>query len=143
MRHWIGVAARAHVRAGVAGGFAQLGHGRHGEVTALCKGDWIAYYSPKERLDGAETVRAFTALGQVVSDAPYQATQAEGFMPWRVDVAYRTDAREASIRPLLDRLELTRARGTHWGIAFRRSRIAVTASDFALIAQAMGLPDPA
>jgi len=28
MRYWIGVAAREHVRVGVAGGFAQLGHGK-------------------------------------------------------------------------------------------------------------------
>ncbi len=60
-----------------------------------------------------------------------------GFHPFRRDVAWRK-GREAPVRPLLDRLSFTQGR-TGWGYAFRRGSFAVTAEDFAIIAEAMDI----
>ena len=72
--YWIGVAARAHVQAGIAGGYCQLGHGKHGPVKRLTPGDLIVYYSPREQLDEkSASVQAFTGLGEVADREPYLA----------------------------------------------------------------------
>ncbi len=122
MACWMGVASADHARAGRDGGFAQLGHGKHEAVKSLQKGDWIVYYSPREKMGDGGAVQAFTAIGQVTSDRPYQVEQKTGFYPHRVDVTYLLDAKEAPIKPLLDDLDLTRGRGSNWGIAMRGAK---------------------
>lgn len=134
---WLGVAAAAHVRQGVEGGFAQLGHGKHLAVKSLEKGDLLAYYAPRETLEGGAAVQAFTAVGEVISNAPYQVHLPSGFAPWRVDICY-FECTPAPIRPLLDDLELTRSRGSKWGMAVRGSKSRLSAADMALICAAMG-----
>jgi hypothetical protein len=139
-RHWIGVAARNHVEQAVAGGFCQLGHGKAAPVKRLAPGDWIAYYSPRTALDGGVPVQAFTAIGQVKPGEPYEAEMG-GFRPVRRDVDY-LPAREAPIRPILNSLAFTRA-SPSWGNAFRRGSFAISAEDFLVIAEAMGVPGKA
>ena len=139
MTCWMGVACARHARAGRDGGFAQLGHGKHAAVKSLEKGDWIVYYSPREGLGQGEAVQAFTTIGRVVSDAPYQVEQAAGFSPYRVDVDYLKDAASAPIHPLLDRLDMTRERGARWGIVMRGSKRKLSDRDMAVIAEAMGV----
>ena len=137
---WIGVAASNHVELAVKGGFAQLGHGKHLAVKNLRKGDWIAYYSPRSELgSGGQKVHAFTAIGKITSDEPYQVTQNEQFMPWRLDVEYVPTAIRAPIHPLLERLELTKGRGSKWGLAVRKSKVRVSQCDFQTICCAMGV----
>jgi len=137
--HWIGVACRDHVKRGVEGGFAQLGHGKKSAVQALRKGDWIAYYSPRTALEGGDLVQSFTAIGQVISEEAYQADMGDGFRPFRIDVAFKKEAQDAEIRPLLGQLDLTRILGSNWGGAFRFGRVKVSAADFSKIALAMGV----
>lgn len=137
MTFWIGVACSDHVRAGVEGGFAQLGHGKHVAVKNLERGDWIAYYSPTTKMDGGDAVQAFTSIGQIVSDKAYHVEQGEDFRPWRVDVAYETCAYPAPIPPLLEDLDLTRGKGSKWGMALRTSKAKGTDADLQTIAQAM------
>ena len=48
-RFWIGVASREHVHLGIAGGFSQLCHGNAYPLKRMAVGDWLIYYSPKER----------------------------------------------------------------------------------------------
>jgi hypothetical protein len=138
-RYWIGVASRDHVMTGVAGGFCQLGHGKAAPVKRLAPGDWIAYYSPRSKLEGGEPVQAFTAVGKIKPGDPYQGDMGGGFHPTRRDVDFLRAAREAPIRPLLDQLSFTRGRPS-WGSAFRRGSFAVSAEDFLVIAEAMGVP---
>lgn len=114
MAFWMGVASAQHARGGRDGGFAQLGHGKHIAVKSLSKGDWIVYYSPREGMGEGEVVQAFTTIGRVTSDAPYRAEQAMNFNPYRVDADYLKDAEPAPIKPLLDRLRLTRDQGAHF-----------------------------
>jgi hypothetical protein len=59
----------------------------------------------------------------------------EGFHPFRRDVKY-VEAKEASILPLLDRLELTRGK-RNWGYPFRFGLIEIAKGDFEAIAAAM------
>ena len=136
-RYWIGVASRDHVLKGVAGGFCQLGHGKAAPVKRLSPGDWIAYYSPRTALGAGEPVQAFTAIGRIRPGEPYQADMGGGFHPVRRDVAWR-ECRAAPIHPLLERLSFTKGK-TGWGYAFRRGSFAVSAEDFAVIAEAMAV----
>lgn len=139
MTFWIGVACADHVRAGVEGGFAQLGHGKHVAVKTLRRGDWIAYYSPTSKMGGGETIQAFTSIGRVTSDEAYQVEQGRDFHPWRVDVAYEAKAEAAPIRPMLEQLDLTRAKGSRWRMAVRGSKAKASDADLRTIAKAMGV----
>ncbi len=60
-----------------------------------------------------------------------------GFLPWRRAVAWQAAARPAPIRPLLERLELTRGQ-PGWGMAFRFGLRRLSAADFRVVAEAMG-----
>ncbi|NKX72524.1 EVE domain-containing protein [Rhodobacteraceae bacterium R_SAG1] len=139
MTCWMGVASAEHARAGRDGGFAQLGHGKHEAVKSLKKGDWIVYYSPREKMGDGAAVQAFTTIGRVTSDAPYQVEQKAGFFPHRVDVDYFKGAKTAAIKPLLDELTLTQGRGPNWGIVMRGAKRQLENDDFRTIASAMGV----
>lgn len=139
MTFWMGIASAEHARGGRDGGFAQLGHGKHIAVKSLRKGDWIVYYSPRERMGDGETVQAFTTIGRVTSEAPYRFEQAMDFNPYRVDVDYMKAARTASIKPLLHELRLTRDYGANWGIVMRGPKRSLQEQDMRRIAQAMGV----
>ena len=58
-------------------------------------------------------MQVFTTIGCVTSDERYQAGQSAGFAPFQGDVGYVPNAKPALIRPLFDRLELTRERGSN------------------------------
>lgn len=139
VRHWLGVVSRNHVERGVAGGFAQVCHGKAAPLRRMAAGDWLVYYSPRTDFDGGEPLQCFTAIGQVVDGRTYQHAMSPDFVPWRRDIAYRA-CRPAPIRPLLGRLSFA-ADPVHWGAALRRGHLAMTADDFRLIAAAMGV-DP-
>ena len=136
MKYWIGVASCDHVKAGVAGGFCQLGHGKRSAVARLSPGDRIVYYSPRSELTGGETVQAFTAIGEVQPGEPYTGNMGGGFAPSRRDVRFFA-ATDAPIRPLLEGLSFTKGRKS-WGYAFRTGVFQMTPEDYALIAAAMG-----
>ena len=139
MTFWMGVASAQHARRGRDGGFAQLGHGKHIAVKSLRKGDWIVYYSPREGMGEGRVVQAFTTIGRVTSDAPYRAEQTKNFNPYRVDVDYLKDAEPALIKPLLDKLRLTRDHGANWGIVMRGPKRKLDEMDMRTIAEAMGI----
>ena len=138
--YWIGVASRAHVRLGAAGGYCQLGHGKNAPVKRLSPGDFIIYYSPREEMDEGEPLRMFTALGQISAREPYLAQMTQGFEAWRRDVRWLT-AREAPIAPLIPALSFIPDK-TRWGYPFRRGSFKITEADFLLIAAAMGVKSP-
>ncbi len=108
MTYWLGVVSRAHVRRGIALGIAQIGHGKRGGLARMRSGDWLVYYSPRE-LRAGKPLQAFTAIGRVSDDEIWQADEGE-FRPWRRRVAYATEAVDAPIQPLIDKLDLTTAR---------------------------------
>ena len=140
-RFWIGVASRDHVGRGVAGGFAQLCHGKAAPLARMRRGDGLIYYSPLEVFAGNTPCQAFTALGSVLGDAVYQVSMAENFRPWRRDIAF-VPAKPAPIRPLLPALSFIRD-PRYWGQVFRFGHLEISADDFYRIAAAMQASVPA
>lgn len=134
-RYWIGVACREHVARGVAGGFAQLCHGKAAPLARMAAGDGLVYYSPVEVLGGKTPCQAFTAIGTVCAGAPYRVSLGEHFRPWRRDVAF-VAAQAAPIRPLLTQLAFI-TDPARWGYPLRFGHLQISAADFRLIAAAM------
>jgi hypothetical protein len=136
-RYWVGVVSRDHVRRAVDGGFCQANHGEEAPMKRLSMGDGILYYSPREAMRDGAPVRAFTAIGRVDDDAPYQVVRSEQFKPFRRKVKY-FDAEDAPIAPLLDRLSFSRD-GKNWGLVLRRGFFAIDQADYEAVAEAMGV----
>ena len=134
MRAWLAVVSRAHVRRGVAGGFAQVCHGKAPPLRRLQPGDWLVYYSPSVEMGGAP-LRAFTAIGRVEDDRVFTFDMGGGFVPFRRRVRYLA-ATEAPLAPLAARLDLCASRS--WGMALRRGLLPLSLEDLAVIAGAMG-----
>ena len=135
-RYWIGVVSKDHADKAIAGGFAQLNHGRAGGLERMHAGDGFAFYSPRDAHPGGAPLQAFTAIGRVRSGVVYQAAVDAGFRPFRLDVDY-LPAAPAPIRPLIEPLTFIRSKA-YWGAAFRFGIVRVPSEDFARIAQAMG-----
>lgn len=53
MSYWVAVASKEHVQRGIAGGFAQVCHGKPTPLNRMETGDWIIYYSPTELFGSA------------------------------------------------------------------------------------------
>src|SRR2546423_14294067 len=102
-KYWIGVASLSHASRGIAGGFAQLGHGKAAPLKRMSVGDWIVYYSPKTHIDGGEPLQQLTAIGKVVGKSIYQQRMGPKFVPFRRDVSYRK-CKPAAIGPLITKL---------------------------------------
>jgi len=143
IRYWLGIVHRDHVRIGVAGAFAQVGHGRREGLGRMREADGLAYYSPRESAEG-EPLKCFTAIGRIADDEIFQAPVDGGdpsWRPWRRRVEYRHDVTDAPIRPLLGVLEFTRD-NLNWGYQLRKGLIELSRHDFEVIGQAMRLPSP-
>lgn len=135
--HWIAVASAEHVRRGRQDGFMQVNHGKAAPLRRIKPGDGIVYYSPTTILGQKDGLQAFTAIGTVRDGEPYQGHMGGGFTPYRRDVAW-AKSQEAPIKPLLDRLEFSAGK-SNWGYQLRFGLFAVSAHDFSLIAEAMGV----
>lgn len=132
--YWIGVVTQDHVAAGVAGGFAQLNHGKAGPLERMREGDGFAYYAPRTAWPGGEPLQAFTAIGRVAAGGIRQAGDGSGAFRRAVDYL---PAGAAPVRPLIGALTFIRSKA-HWGAAFRFGFLRVPEEDFARIAAAMG-----
>jgi EVE domain len=132
---WVNTVSRDHVRAGVAGGFTQAGHGKASGLKRLSAGDWLVFYSPKTSLRGGEPLQAFTAIGRVADEELYQVEMAPGFMPWRRNLEF-VACDETPIRPLIDSLSFIRNK-ERWGYVFRFGLFEIPCRDFDVIKSAM------
>jgi hypothetical protein len=141
MNHWIGVVSHSHVLRGVAGGFAQMNHGKQTPLQRMKAGDGLIYYSPREAHPDGAPLQAFTALGFIRTGEVYEydmtADGVPGFMPWRIEVDYLEDLQIAPIKPLLTELKFIVDK-KYWGAAFRFGQLRIEKPDFERIAQAMG-----
>ena len=134
-KYWIAVASADHLARGKAGGFMQVNHGKQAPLKRIKKGDVVAYYSPLKTYGGTEKLRAFTGLGLIASEVPYQGDMGEGFKPFRHDVTW-LKTRDAAIEPLLQHLEFTKGK-TNWGYQFRLGLFEISETDLKTIATAM------
>jgi hypothetical protein len=135
------VVSRRHVERGVAGGFAQLCHGKRAPLEKMRPGDWLIYYSPRTDLDGGAPLQAFTAIGRITGDTVYEHAMTADFVPSRRDVRYFW-CRPAPIIPLVPQLSFVKD-PKRWGFPLRRGVLPLTAGDFGLIARAMDVEEPA
>jgi hypothetical protein len=127
-RYWILVASREHVNRGVAGGFAQAGHGKRSGIARMHAGDQIIYYSPKVVYRGNEALQAFTATGEVVGDEIVQVEMSPDFKPFRRTVRYDHTG-IVKIAPLINDLAFIRNKKS-WGSAFRFGMLEIPGPDF-------------
>jgi hypothetical protein len=134
-RAWLGVVSLAHVRLGVAAGFAQVCHGRAQPLRRMQRGDWLVYYSPTLEM-GGKPLKAFTALGRVQDDEVFEFDMGGGVVPFRRRIAY-VEATVVPLDVLKARLELCAQ--PNWGIALRRGHLRLCSHDFELIVAAMGV----
>ena len=134
-KYWIAVASADHLARGKQGGFMQVNHGKVGPLKRVKKGDLIAYYSPLKTYGGTQKLCAFTGLGRITSESPYQGDMGEGFKPFRHNVNW-LNIQDAPIEPLLPRLEFTKGK-TNWGYQFRFGLFQVSEIDLKIIATAM------
>ena len=133
-RYWLGVVSQEHVGMGVAGGFAQLCHGRANPLLRMRAGDWLVYYSPREQMHAGARVQAFTALGRVADERVYTFAMDNGRVPHRRDVVYEP-VRTVPLAELRDALRFTKRPG--WAMALRRGQVELERHDFEVIAAAM------
>jgi len=137
-QYWIGVVSKDHVERALAGGFAQLNHGKAAALERMQPGDGFVYYSPRMSYPRGEPLQAFTAIGRVRSGTVYQVEGESGsdFRPFRIDVEYMPGDC-VPIKPLIERLSFIHSK-THWGATFRFGYVRIGEPDFAQIAAAMG-----
>jgi EVE domain len=135
MTHWINTVSRDHVQRGVAGGFTQANHGKPTGLKRMSEGDWIAFYSPKTDYPEGDPLQAFTAIGRVVDDEPYQVEVSPDFHPYRRKVKF-LECAETPIRPLIDQLDFIEDK-KQWGFRFRFGLFGISEHDFEVIRAAM------
>jgi hypothetical protein len=138
-RAWLGVVSAEHTQRAVDGGFIQLNHGKRYGVARLRRGDGFVIYSPTERLGDKSPLRAFTALGTVADDAPYQAEPmsmgARGTVePWRRRIEF-VPVRRATLQDV--NLKLTEA--ANWGYQLRRGLVQLEVEDFEVLRAVMSI----
>ena len=137
MTSWINTVSRSHVERGVAGGFTQANHGKPHMLKRMRRGDWIVFYSPRTDFPDGAPLQAFTAIGEVTDDEPYQVTMGPDFEPWRRRVDF-LPVRETPIRPLLDDLEFVEDK-SRWGYKFRFGVFEISEHDLGVIRAAMSV----
>jgi EVE domain len=122
MTNWINTVSRDHVERGVRGRFTQANHGKPN-------------MSPRAVYPDGEPLQAFTAIGQVADDEPYQSEVSDDFHPWRRNVDFLSCA-EAPIRPLIEQLDFIEDK-TRWGYKFRFGVFRIDDHDLDVIRSAM------
>ncbi len=134
MKYFIGTVSKEHVSIGLRGGFCQFCHGKLWPAKKLVKGDWVIYYSPKDKFQSKEPYKKFTAIGQIVNEEPYQVEQFPGFKPFRRNIDYKK-CREVNLDEVSGLLEFTKDKG--YGILFRRGFFEISKADFETIFKKM------
>lgn len=134
MSGWLAVVSADHVARGVAGGFAQVNHGKRAGLDRLRPGDWLVYYSPRQGMREGAVVQAFTAAAQVDDVEPWQEDLVD-WKPWRRRVSYVSDTRQVPIDEL--RAGLDMCASPNWGYSLRRGLLPLTDGDVTAVVAAM------
>ena len=90
---------------------------------------------PKPCTPIGDPLQAFTAIGQVADDEPYQAEMSQDFQPWRRNVDF-LECTETPIRPLIEQLDFIEDK-SRWGYKFRFGVFKIDVHDFEVIRSAM------
>lgn len=90
--------------------------------------DWVIFYSPRQTYAGNESLKAFTAIGQVKDEELYQYKMTENFIPYRRNVTYYR-CNETPIIPLINDLDFIGNKKA-WGYKFRFGFFEIGEEDF-------------
>lgn len=134
-KFWVIVASKDHVKSGMAEGIAQTCHGKSAPLKRMRKGDFVLYYSGKQRRDKADKCQEFTAIGQVKNEETYAFQQTADFCPSRRDIVF-LEHRDVSILPLIHELDFIQNKQS-WGYPFRFGFFEINRHDFDLISNQM------
>lgn len=134
-KFWIGVACKEHVENGVKLGICQFCHGKSAPAKRLSRDDFVIYYSSKITMVGSDLYQKFTAIGEIIDDAPYQVDMGDGFKPFRRNINY-FDATHIDIKPLVPLLAFIKNKNS-WGYVFRYGFLEIDQKSFEIIASAM------
>jgi predicted RNA-binding protein len=134
-KFWIGVACKEHVENGVKLGICKFCHGKSVLAKRLYSGDFIIYYSSKITMEGSDLYQKFTAIGEVIDDAPYQVDMDDGFKPFRRNINYFY-AKHIDIKPLVPLLPFIKNKNS-WGYVFRYGFLEIDQESFEIIADGM------
>lgn len=134
-RYWIITASKEHVKEGMSGGFAQACHGKASPLKKMKKGDFVIYYSSKEFFNKPQKCQQFTAIGQVLSEAPYSYEMSADFCPSRLNIEF-LETKDLSILPLIESLDFIPNK-SKWGYPFRWGTLSISKGDFDTIANLM------
>ena len=104
-------------------------------LNKMARGDWIVFYSPRAVYPDGEPLQAFTAIGQVVDDEPYQVEVSDDFRPFRRNVDFLPCA-ETPIKPLLEKLDFIEDKN-RWGYKFRFGVFRIDDHDLDVLRSAM------
>jgi hypothetical protein len=137
MKYWVNTVSKNHVLKGIEGEFTQADHGKSTRLKILKKGDYLVFYSPRTEYKGGEPLQAFTGIGRIADEVPYQVEMEPDFFPWRRKLNF-VEHTEAPIRELIENLSFIKDK-SHWGYPFRRGLFEVNECDFRLIANTMGV----
>lgn len=135
-KFWIVTASADHAANGKAWGIVQACHGKSAPLRRMQTGDGVAIYSPKTLFQNGSPLMAFTAIGRIGPEPPYEFDMGGGFTPCRRRVQWQPAAQVLPIRPLLDALDFTRGKAS-WGMVFRYGILQISRADFAILARAM------
>lgn len=130
-KYFLICASRDHVLKGVKGGFAQAGHGRKDFISKPLKGDWVVFYSSKDKFENGKPLQKFTALGKVTDEDPYQANTTGDFKPYRRNVEFK-NVEETEIRSLLEQLTFIKNK-KKWGFYLISGFREISKEDFNVI----------
>jgi len=138
MTYWINTVSADHVQRGVAGGFTQANHGKPDMLRRMSRDDWVIFYSPKTAFENGEPLQAFTAIGRIIDDEPYQAQVSPKFHPWRRK--YDVSAVHGDTHPATAEPAAVHRRSTAVGLQVPVRGVPHRAGDFDLIRSAMTQP---
>jgi hypothetical protein len=134
-KYWINTITLDHVLAAKNGHFTQANHGNPSNLNKLQRGDYMVFYSPRERFESNKALQSFTAIGRMIDDEPYQVEQDVDFHPYRRKMDF-LKCSYAPIRPIINKLSFIENK-VHWGLVFRQGMFQISESDFAIIAEEM------
>ncbi|MEP6951752.1 MAG: EVE domain-containing protein [Ginsengibacter sp.] len=134
-KYFLICASRDHVLMGIDQGIARAGHGRKDFMSKPSKGDWIVYYSSKDKFGDGNLYQRFTAIGKITGDEPYQPGTRGKFKPYRRNVDYKT-SHEAEIHPLIENINFIKNK-KRWGFYLISGFREISKEDFEIIKHAM------
>jgi hypothetical protein len=134
-KFWIGVACKEHVENGVKLGICQFCHGKSAPAKRLSSGDFVIYYSSKITMEESNLYQKFTAIGEVIDDAPYQVDMGDGFKPFKRNINY-FEAKHIDIKPLVQSLPFIKNKNS-WGYVFRYGFLEIDQESFEIITDGM------